>query len=697
MNAQIASWSHAGAAALFALLVVWQLVRAPRSSGQRTLIAAFALTSLWAWFELAYPGDLITDLAETCRNLVWIGLLHSLATSAEERDRMRGLTLVYGAVAAVLGMSLVAATVHSLTGYFEDNPASLAAIAQTQLLLRILAAAGGLVLVHNFYGQAAPGSRPTIRYAMIALAGLWFYDLNLYTVAYLSEPLGAALHDWRGVAVALVAPLFAIGARSEDGWRIKLSRAATFQSLSLLGICAYFTVMAILATVLKPASSDWVQTLAVLLLTVLTVAAMAILPNPRARAWAKVKVAKHFFEHRYDYRLEWLRFTDTVGGVGSERTPLGTRIVMAFAEMLDAPGGYLIVRDEHDMLRGEAQWNWTGAIIDSPDAITHDSQCDFWERVENDAHILEFDGLRGGWNRSGTGLQPPPAWLLAIKGAWVGVPLLHDRHLVGLVVLAAPEARRALDWEDFDLLRTAGRQAASALSENLSQDALAKAQRFEEFNRRFAFIMHDIKNLVSQLSLLSRNAERHADNPEFRADMVATLKGSVEKMNDLLARLAPQAQTRGQKAEPVPVGEILSFVLAARRGDHDLRLLGNTDRWAIGDAQALEQALAHLVQNAIDASPRSAPVTVRVEGNAHEVAIHVIDTGTGMDPDFLRTRLFEPFASTKTDGFGIGAFEARALIVGMGGRLAVDSQPGKGTRFTVTLAAAEPLSLRKTA
>ena len=58
----------------------------------------------------------------------------------------------------------------------------------------------------------------------------------------------------------------------------------------------------------------------------------------------------------------------------------------------------------------------------------------------------------------------------------------------------------------------------------MGQEALANAQRFEEFNRRFAFILHDIKNLVSQLSLLARNAERHADNPEFRADMVATLQ-----------------------------------------------------------------------------------------------------------------------------------------------------------------------------
>ena len=87
----------------------------------------------------------------------------------------------------------------------------------------------------------------------------------------------------------------------------------------------------------------------------------------------------------------------------------------------------------------------------------------------------------------------------------------------------------------------------------MARRRLSNAQRFEEFNRRFAFILHDVKNLVSQLSLVARNAERHADNAEFRADMVATLKSSVGKMNDLLARLAPQAPARPERVEPSPL------------------------------------------------------------------------------------------------------------------------------------------------
>ena len=159
--------------------------------------------------------------------------------------------------------------------------------------------------------------------------------------------------------------------------------------------------------------------------------------------------------------------------------------------------------------------------------------------IEANGWVLDFETIRGGRLARGDAAVDVPAWLAGLERAWAGAPLIHKGRLVGLVVLEHPPYRRPLDWEDFDLLRAAGIQAASYIAEARSQQALADARRFDEFNRRFAFILHDIKNLVSQLTLVARNAERHADNPEFRADMIATLQSSVAKMNDLLARLSP--------------------------------------------------------------------------------------------------------------------------------------------------------------
>jgi putative PEP-CTERM system histidine kinase len=675
VQALIAFWSHALCAAAFVGLLIWRVAEF-RSQDQRLLLAGFAVTACWAWLAAILPGEPLASYAETARNLIWLGLLYSLSSSSDERQR--GVRLVYAAVAAVLGFQMVA---DALVMTMPDE-----AVLDTANLLRITAAAGSLVLVHNLYGQASPASRMNIGLAMLALSLTWSYDLNLYTIAYLDSRLTPDLLDWRGLIVGATAPMFALAARREDGWRIRLSRAATFQSLSLLAICGYFALMAILATALRGTSVDWSRGFLVGLLAVMTVAAMVLLPSPKARSWARVTVAKHLFEHRYDYRTEWLRFAETLGTTGENEAPLGQRVIKAIADILEAPGGLLIATETTGSITPAASWNWPGR---NPPAGELALIREFWSALEASGRIIELDALRGGWAKAEDCVALAPQWMLEERRAWICIPLIHREKLFGILLLASPEYRRALDWEDFDLLRTAGRQAASSLAEAYGQEALSNAQRFEEFNRRFAFILHDIKNLVSQLSLLSRNAERHADNPEFRADMVATLRSSVGKMNDLLARLSPQAQSRPQRADAQPLRSILSDAIAAKRRDHEVRLLGDSTLWAMVDAAALEQAVGHLVQNAVEASPSNEPVSVRVARAGNEVRITIVDKGCGMDGDFVRNRLFQPFASTKSDGFGIGSFEARSLVASMGGRLIVDSAPGVGTEFSIFLPAAE--------
>ena len=260
-------------------------------------------------------------------------------------------------------------------------------------------------------------------------------------------------------------------------------------------------------------------------------------------------------------------------------------------------------------------------------------------RIEDSGRIVEFEALRGGWASPREKRLAIPEWMLGNRSVWTGVPLLHQQRLVGLVILAAPEYRRALDWEDFDLLRTAGNQAASSLAEAMGQEALANAQRFEEFNRRFAFILHDIKNLVSQLSLLARNAERHADNPEFRADMLATLQSSVGKMNELLARLAPRSACAG-------AADRASVATADPGGDNRRDAAGPGYR-AVGRRRYLRAGRFELRssrRSAISFRMRSMPAAerrsrVNVAADSASVSVSIADKGVGMDGDFIRNRL----------------------------------------------------------
>ena len=253
------------------------------------------------------------------------------------------------------------------------------------------------------------------------------------------------------------------------------------------------------------------------------------------------------------------------------------------------------------------------------------------------------------------------------------------------MLLARPVIDRQLDWEDFDLLTVVGRQLASYLSEQATQRALMEAARFDEFNRRMAFVLHDIKNLASQLSLLSHNAQRHADNPAFRADMLKTLGTSTDKLNALIRRLARYGKPREARVARFDLAALMREVKQRFSPGQRIELVCDADCEVQGDREALEQALVHLVQNALDASPEGAPVCLSARREKSRAVIDIVDVGEGMDAVFVRDKLFAPFVSSKPDGFGIGALEARELVRAMGGQLHVQSRVGLGTRFTIEL------------
>ena len=686
MLALIALWSHLLAALLYGALAIFQLRHWNGDSVNRPLISAFAVVSVWCIFlPLLADHAMVTQFAESGRNLAFLAFLYGISQSSEGAGAQRGLKAVYAAIAAVIGLQIV---VGGVMEEFRHVPTVFAALISTSQMLGLTIAAGALILVHNLYGQVTPSSRGALRFPMLALAGMWFYDLHLYTVAYFTRGGAAELFAMRGAVLALIVPLFALGLRATTTWRVQISRAATFQSLSVVAILAYLILMMSASRAMEIAGTDWSRFAQLGLIVVMTAATLVVLPSARARAWLRVIVAKHMFEHRYDYRQEWLRFTDTVGRKSADEASLEERVVKGLADIGGAPAGLLLIADVQYRFSVAARWRSAAELPAT--ATGAETLARF---IEANAFVLDFEAIRGGVLQRGEERIPVPLWLAGLDAAWAGIPLIHAGRLAGLVVLEHPPYRRPLDWEDFDLFRAAGIQAASYIAEAKGQQALADSRRFDEFNRRFAFIMHDIKNLVSQLSLVARNAERHADNPEFRADMIATLQSSVKKMNELLARLTPGGARDSEPPRAVPLQPLLEAVVESKRRAHPVRFSGEAGLVARGNPNGLEQALAHLVQNAIDASGPDQPVEVRGFESGGDVAIEVVDRGPGMSEEFIRTRLFQPFASTKESGFGIGAYEARALIQAMGGRLEVDSAVGEGARFTIILPAAEVPSI----
>lgn len=639
--------------------------------------AALALTACWALATLAAGSwATVTAALFSLAQLAWLAVLYRLF-GHDERDRgaklIRPVVLVLGFV-ELLQFALV------LVLGAESGGTATQAIAGSVIMLRLLFCTGALVLAHNLYVGASKQARQVLGWPAAALSLIWLYDLNLWTVAYLGDSVPETLLQLRGLVMLAAAGMLAIGGLRHDGnLRFGPSRSFTFQSFSLLVIGAYLVGTVLISRGLAYAGGEFAQLAQVGFVAIAGAIALVALPSQRMRGWLRVTVTKHLFQHRYDYRAEWLRFTDTMGRAGPDAAPLGQRIVQAVADVAESPGGLLLTPGEDGELVVEARWQWPE--IDVPAEALSPAGARFCERNQ---FVVDLDDLRRG-PVEGVPASVCPDWLREEPAAWAMVPLLHYERLVGLVVLARPELARRLDWEDFDLLRVVGRQVASYLAEQASQDALGESRRFDEFNRRIAFVMHDIKNLASQLSLLARNAEKHAENPAFRADMLVTLRNSSDKLQGLLARLGRYRQQGVDALAPLPLDALLAHVAERYRGQHEVIVVDRPGCTAMADREGLEHALMHLVQNAIEASPGVNPVflDVRVEGSQAIVAI--VDSGCGMSPEFVRNRLFKPFHSSKTGGFGIGAFEARELVRGMGGRLEVESREGLGTRFLLRL------------
>lgn len=679
------AWSVGAVLSAGALMWIWH--HGERGRPDRVgLMVASAGCAVWCALAAAIGADHdATVIAAMARNLALIATIFCLFAAD---GRTASLKPIRPVIIALVLVQLLQPVVVLVSNRIDGDPQVGRAVFEARVMIDMLVSIGALMLLHNLYAGAATVLRPVLRWTGIALAGIFAYDLNLYTLAYLGGTMPVGLRDLRGLFAGAMTVLFALG-MSAAGPRVQFSpsRAVTFRTLSLLLIGGYLAGMVLVTKSLALIGGDFARTGQLVFMVIAVVGAGLALPSPRLRSWMRVTATKHLFQHRYDYRQEWLRFTRTIGRSGTGSASLEERAVKALADITESPAGLLLMPSEEAQLELTARWNWPTIAVP---AVA--GEYALAGLLEQHNLILALDEARRGIDHQGE-LAHVPAWLIEADDAWALVPLIHFDRLVGVIVLARPRNARQLDWEDFDLLRVAGQQLGSYLAEQAGQQALMDASRFDEFNRRMAFVMHDIKNLVSQLSLLAANAEKHADNPAFRADMLVTLRNSADKLSALLARLGRYGSGQVNALAPIELVDLARGIAQRFEGVHPVALTREVPVRVMGNREALEQALIHLVQNAVDASEAEMPVFLDVTSEGLHGTIEVVDAGKGMSPEFVRVGLFKPFVSSKAGGFGIGAFEARELVKAMGGRITVESREGLGTRFTAALPLADAVRL----
>lgn len=599
----------------------------------------------------------------------WYGLLLSLLAIVAPRRVFR---LLLGAGVLTVGCLLAV-----MLTYFRPVAADAGWPGGLLVLGGILGALVALILIEQIYRNADETARWALKYLCLGLGTVFAYDLFLFADALLMQHPDTELWAARGYINALVAPLIAVSAARNPGWSLDVyvSRRFVLHTVTLAAAGGYLVLMALAAYSIEVYGGVWAGPAQAVFLVGSILVLLVLLFSGQIRARVRVFLSKHFYNYRYDYRDEWLRFSRTLTAEEGDQRPLPERVIHAVAQVVDSPAGILWqVRDGR--LEPTETWNMAepadaGEVLDG----------DLARFLVQEEWVLTVDEWRRQPGRYHD--VPLPAWIEAIPRAWVLVPLLHHERLEGFVVLARSRAGHAeLNWEDMDLLKIIGRQAASYLAQDEAARALSRAQQFETFNRLSAFVLHDLKNIIGQLSMLARNARRHADSPAFMADAIETIEHSVERMNQLMAQL--RGGLPPSRTSVVDLARILQDAVDLRSDDQPAPLAevpGDAVHLR-ADRARLTTVLANLVQNAQEATPDGGSVRVTLWRDRDGAVIDVVDTGTGMSSEFLRDRLFRPFDTSKgTTGMGIGAFEAREFIRTLGGDIRVRSRPGEGTRM----------------
>jgi putative PEP-CTERM system histidine kinase len=674
----ITSFSYTIAALAFLLLSVLLSTTWRGRAHGRALTLASALTALsnalLAW-QAVQPTSwsVLTDSFEILRNAGWSAFLIILIGHFQDKDSRLPLRLRPSLVLIVVFYLLFfGATAIGLLELESIIEAGLMPTAAGRIAVAVL----GMLLVEQLYRNKPEQERWAIKFACLGIGGMFVYDFYLYSDLMLFHRINPEIWAARGAVNALTVPLIAVSVMRSASWSTELavSRRIMFHSAALFGSAIYLLAMGSAGYYLRYFGGSWGSVMQVTFLFGALVLLVGVLFSGTFRAWLRVFISKHFYSYNYDYREEWLRFTGTLSRHGPG---LGDRAIQAIAALVESPAGLMWVRRDSGLFEPAASWQAAPATLTEP---ADSPFCSFLARTEWVVDLHEYEE----WPAKYDGVQMPE-WLQTFARGWLVVPLVMQGQLFGFMLLMEPRSAIKLNWEVIDLLKIAGKQAASYLSQYEAANALMVARQFESFNRMSTFVVHDLKNLVSQLSLLMSNAERHKDNPEFQKDMIETVNYSVQKMKLLLQKLSRSVAP--ENATALSIERVVKQAVALKAGFEPQPVLTVLDPGLTvrADWERLERVVGHLIQNAIEATAKDGRVEIELARRGAAVLIRITDSGAGMSEEFIRERLFKPFETTKSAGMGIGVFESQEYIQELGGELAVTSVPGEGSSFTITL------------
>jgi len=535
-----------------------------------------------------------------------------------------------------------------------------------------------LVLLEQLYRSADAHIRWAIWPLVIALASMAVFDFVLYAQATMVGGIDFDYWYSRGfVAVAIVPLLLVSTRRIKDGSvRIFVSRHVVFYSSMLMIAGLYLLVMAFAGYIINYIGGQWGSLVSIGFLMLSGIVLVALLITESLRKRVKVFIAKNFFANRYEYRDEWLDLIEKIETTSAEsHYHMATNIMMS---KLDATSG-AIVKKKSD-LHFDVKYTHDLKLTEAFD-LQLTFFCNFCQEKGWIIDIDEYELTPSMYPELNIDVD-----LCRSFNVRIIVPIFIGKAFYGLFVVGNTKEQNQLNWEDRDLLFAVSKQLGNFISLYEANDKLAESKQFDAFNRMSAFLVHDLKNVQAQLALITSNAEKHRDNPEFIDDVFETVESATERLAKVLSQLRNKQVIQSQSKE-ADISLLIGKVVEQRNVTQpQVQFESPSDCMMDLDGDTFHSVLNHLIQNAQEATSDDGWVKVKLKQSPNTITIEIEDNGSGMSLDFIEQRLFKPFDTTKGNaGMGIGVYEAKQFVEGIAGSINVKSVEGQGSTFIIQL------------
>jgi putative PEP-CTERM system histidine kinase len=678
-----------GTAALLLLAFGIYAVARERNAANAVLLATFTLLAaieilgqlvLRSFVDLASVGRFLLSLESLLPvSFLLLSLVYGRSRPFQALSKVR---MVLAAALAVFPAGLLSVAGSDLF-YAPDFPKERVLFLENMGYWFSVGIMGSLIVslvnVETTLAATRGTGRNRMKFEIFGIMSLLAVLIFYYSQGLLHRTIDMSLVPVRSSVLIIAALLMGYSRISRGaGAPVVISRHVLYRSVALLVVGAYLIGLGLIGEGLKYFGEDFGKDLGIVLAFAGGVLLLAVLFSEKLRRRAQVLIRKNFYASKHDYREEWTRLTARLASCAG-LSDAQEAVLAAYQETFGLAGAslYLEQKDGDQYVRAAVR-----SMDKMPDEL----------RISGDLRAYFVDRERV-LNLSDAEYRLPDPDLSALRqaGAWLIIPLISNGSIVGLIVTRRQLVPETLIYDDYDLMKVLARQAAQAIANFRLSEELMETREMAAVARISSFVIHDLKNLTTSLSLIVDNAREHIANPEFQQDAIRTIRNTLEKMKVLIQRLrsVPEKQALRTGAEDIDrlSRETVAELAAQRPGtsiDYD-----GAPVFSRVDGEEIKKVIVNMVLNALEACGARGSVTVRTGRENGGVCIRVSDSGCGMTEDFVNNQLFKPFRTTKEKGLGIGLYQCKQIVEAHGGSIEVRSEEGKGTEFAVFLPAAE--------